>query len=212
MVGLLSWRRQAADNESRRHDQNRSVPPHAPGYSSDMNAHLDAILDAGYGSPSRFYANSSAILGMTPRRYRARGRALTIHFGIGQCSLGAILVARTDVGLCAILLGDEPDALLQDLQQRFHQANLVGADPEFETWMAVVIGFVDDPACGLVLPLDIRGTAFQQRVWQALSQLPPGTTISYTELGRSALAFPVRYAPWRQSPGSGHSLSSGRPP
>jgi AraC family transcriptional regulator of adaptative response/methylated-DNA-[protein]-cysteine methyltransferase len=119
------------------------------------------------------------MLGMTPTRYRAGGVDTEIRFAIGQCSLGTILVARSDHGICAISMGDDPDTLARDLQDRFPQANLVGGDAQFEQWVARVIGFVESPGLGLDLPLDVRGTAFQRRVWQALRTLPVGTTASY---------------------------------
>ncbi|HEV7432875.1 MAG TPA: bifunctional DNA-binding transcriptional regulator/O6-methylguanine-DNA methyltransferase Ada [Steroidobacteraceae bacterium] len=143
-----------------------------------------AIMDAGYNSGGRFYADSNALLGMTPRQYRTGGADTTIHFAIGDCSLGAILVARSRKGLCAILLGDDPAALLRELQDRFPLAHLVGGDARFERQVAAVIRFVDAPQLGLKLPLDVRGTAFQQRVWQALRQVPLGATVSYADLAR----------------------------
>jgi AraC family transcriptional regulator of adaptative response/methylated-DNA-[protein]-cysteine methyltransferase len=142
----------------------------------------EAIFGAGYNSGGRFYADADQLLGMTPTRYRAGGAGAEIRFAIGQCSLGAILVARSDRGVCAILIGDEPDVLLRDLQDRFAQASLVGGDAGFERWVAQVIGFVEAPRMGLHLPLDVRGTAFQQRVWQALRDIPSGQTASYTEI------------------------------
>jgi AraC family transcriptional regulator of adaptative response/methylated-DNA-[protein]-cysteine methyltransferase len=143
-----------------------------------------AIMDAGYNSGGRFYAHSNELLGMTPRQYRAGGADTRILFAIGDCSLGAILVARSRKGLCAILLGDDPEALLRDLQDRFPRAQLVGGDQRFERQVAQVIRFVDAPTLGLKLPLDVRGTAFQQRVWQALRKVPVGRTVSYTDLAR----------------------------
>jgi AraC family transcriptional regulator of adaptative response/methylated-DNA-[protein]-cysteine methyltransferase len=141
-----------------------------------------AIYEAGFNSNGRFYATSDELLGMTPSAYRAGGRDITIRFAVGQCWLGSILVAATDKGVCAISLGDNPDALVRDLQDRFPQASLIGGDQDFEQWMAQVVGFVATPTHGLDLPLDIRGTAFQQRVWQALRDIPPGTTASYHEI------------------------------
>jgi AraC family transcriptional regulator of adaptative response/methylated-DNA-[protein]-cysteine methyltransferase len=141
-----------------------------------------AIYAAGFGSNGRFYAASPALLGMTPSRYRAGGARETLRFAIGQSKLGAILVASSDAGVAAILLGDDPAELLRDLQDRFPAATLIGGDAEYEALVARVIGFVEAPATGLDLPLDIRGTAFQQRVWQALRAIPPGRTASYTEI------------------------------
>jgi AraC family transcriptional regulator of adaptative response/methylated-DNA-[protein]-cysteine methyltransferase len=145
---------------------------------------IDAIFDAGFASTAQLYRDSQAVLGMTPRQYRKGGAAQQIHFGVAECSLGPILVAATAQGICAILLGDDADALVQDLQQRFPQAQLAGGDASFERWMAQVIGFVDEPTRGLALPLDVRGTAFQQQVWQALRMIPVGSTVSYSELAR----------------------------
>jgi len=144
----------------------------------------DAILDAGYPSTGRFYAHSTEVLGMTPTTWRAGGADTDIRFAIGQCTLGAILVAASPRGVCAIALGDDPEQLARDLQNRFPHARLIGAERDFEDWVARVVGFVEAPGSGLELPLDIRGTAFQQRVWQALRAIPPGTTLSYTELAR----------------------------
>ena len=143
-----------------------------------------AIYEAGFGSGGRFYEQSGALLGMTPGTYRAGGIATDIHFAVGACSLGAILVARNAVGICAILLGEEPEPLLHELQDRFPRANLIGGTAPFEQWVAQVVGWVDAPAVGLKLPLDVRGTAFQQRVWQALQKIPPGSTASYAEIAR----------------------------
>jgi AraC family transcriptional regulator of adaptative response/methylated-DNA-[protein]-cysteine methyltransferase len=144
----------------------------------------DAIYGAGYNSNGRFYGESDQVLGMTPTRYRAGGADTRIRFAVGQCSLGAILVAQSERGVCAILIGDDPDALLRDLQDRFPRAELIGGDAAFEQLVARVVGFVEAPALGLDLPLDVRGTAFQQRVWRALRRIPSGRTISYTELAR----------------------------
>jgi AraC family transcriptional regulator of adaptative response/methylated-DNA-[protein]-cysteine methyltransferase len=141
-----------------------------------------AIFDAGYNSNSRFYEKSNEVLGMTPSHYRAGGANTEIRFAIGECSLGSILVAQSDRGVCAILMGDDPDALARDLQDRFPRANLIGGDGEFEQRVAKVIGFVEAPGIGLDLPLDVRGTAFQQRVWQVLREIPAGKTASYTDI------------------------------
>jgi AraC family transcriptional regulator of adaptative response/methylated-DNA-[protein]-cysteine methyltransferase len=143
-----------------------------------------AIYDAGFNSNSRFYAASDAMLGMRPSEYRAGGARTEIRFAIGQCSLGAILVAQSGRGVCAILLGDDPDALARNLQDRFPRAELIGADQAFERLVATVVGFVEAPALGLDLPLDVRGTAFQERVWQALRAIPAGATASYAEIAR----------------------------
>ena len=144
----------------------------------------EAIYDAGYNSSSRFYEQSDQILGMTPSAYRAGGARAEIRFAIGQCSLGAILVAASGKGVCAIDLGDDPDALARGLQDRFPRAELVGDDAGFERLVARVVALVEAPGTGLDLPLDVRGTAFQHRVWRALRDIPPGSTASYGELAR----------------------------
>ena len=144
----------------------------------------EAIYDAGYNSNGRFYEESNQVLGMTPTAWRRGGSDMQIRFAIGQCSLGAILVAHSGRGVCAILIGDDPQALVQDLQDRFAQAQLIGGDAEFEQLVAQVVGFVEAPQLGLDLPLDVRGTAFQQRVWQALREIPAGRTASYGEIAK----------------------------
>jgi AraC family transcriptional regulator of adaptative response/methylated-DNA-[protein]-cysteine methyltransferase len=143
-----------------------------------------AIVDAGFNSGGRFYATSNAVLGMTPRAFRAGGANTAIHFAVGDCSLGAVLVAQSDKGICAILLGEDPEALLRELQDRFPRAELLGGDAGFERCVAAVVKFVDAPATALQLPLDVRGTVFQQRVWQALRNIPAGARVSYAEVAR----------------------------
>lgn len=142
----------------------------------------DAIYEAGFGSNGRFYETANQVLGMTPTNYRNGGAQAEIRFAVGQCSLGAILVARSDKGICAILLGDDPDELVRDLQDRFPRATLLGGDSAFEETMARAVGMVEAPGVGLDLPLDIRGTVFQQRVWKALQQIPAGTKATYAEI------------------------------
>jgi AraC family transcriptional regulator of adaptative response/methylated-DNA-[protein]-cysteine methyltransferase len=141
-----------------------------------------AAYDAGFNSSGRFYAASSGVLGMTPLRYRGGGGGETIRFAVAACSLGALLVAATGKGICSILLGDDPGALVRDLQDRFPQAELIGAEAAFESTVAQVVAFVEAPRIGLELPLDLRGTVFQQRVWQALRAIPAGRTVGYAEL------------------------------
>ena len=146
------------------------------------NTVTDAIYGAGYNSNGRFYEQSNDVLGMTPSTYRAGGVNTEIRFAIGECSLGSILVAASERGVCSILIGDDPDALARDLQDRFPRAHLIGGDTEFEQTVSKVVGFVEAPALGLDLPLDVRGTAFQQRVWQALREIPAGKTVSYSQV------------------------------
>ncbi|MGI8488175.1 bifunctional DNA-binding transcriptional regulator/O6-methylguanine-DNA methyltransferase Ada [Pectobacterium polaris] len=149
---------------------------------ADSGTVTAAIAAAGYEASGRFYAEAGAHLGMTPTAFQNKGKGMTIRFGIGCCSLGEVLVAESEKGICAILLGDDPEPLLHALQEMFANAQLVGGDVAFEQRMAQVVGFVDDPTIGLTLPLDIRGTAFQQRVWQALRAIPAGETLSYRDV------------------------------
>jgi len=148
----------------------------------------DAIYEAGYNSNSRFYEKSREVLGMTPSNYRSGGTNTEIRFAIGECMLGSILVASSRIGVCAIFLGDEPDKLVRDLQDAFPRAHLIGGNDDFEQLVARVVGYIEAPASGSeqfqYLPLDIRGTAFQQRVWHALRQIPAGKTVSYTDIAR----------------------------
>ena len=144
----------------------------------------DAIFDAGFNANSRFYEHADAMLGMKPTQYRAGGVDARIEFAIGESSLGAILVARSQRGVCAISLGEDPAALLRELQDRFPRAELVGGDADFERLVAQVVGLIEQPNLGIDLPLDVRGTAFQQRVWQALRQIPPGETASYAQIAQ----------------------------
>lgn len=145
----------------------------------------EAMYAAGFNSSGRFYAAAPAVLGMTPGAFRDGGRGAVIRFAIGSSSLGAVLVAATDVGICAILLGDDAQALLEDLQRRFPRAELAGALPDFDALVGRVIALIDRPAAAAdPLPLDLRGTAFQQRVWAALRAIPSGRTVSYAELAR----------------------------
>jgi AraC family transcriptional regulator, regulatory protein of adaptative response / methylated-DNA-[protein]-cysteine methyltransferase len=144
----------------------------------------DAIYHAGFNSNSRFYENSNEVLGMTPSSFRRGGTDTDIYFAIGQCSLGSILAAQTNRGVCSILIGDDPEVLLRELEKRFPKANLIGNEPGYEQLVARVIALVEQPGLGLDLPLDIRGTAFQQRVWKALLQIPPGSTASYADVAK----------------------------
>lgn len=151
---------------------------------ADAATVTEAVHSAGYSSDGRFYETSGKVLGMTPQSFRAGGRDVRVWFAIGHSSLGEILVAESQRGICAILLGDDPEKLIAELQNSFPQAELVGGDPDFEQRIAVIVGFVEQPQIGLDLPLDIRGTAFQQRVWQALRDIPAGTTASYADIAR----------------------------
>jgi len=141
-----------------------------------------AINNAEYNSNGQFYEVSNEVLAMTSMDFSARGTDAQICFAIGESSLGLVLVARSDRGVCAILMGDDPGRLICDLQDRFPLANLTGGDEDLGQFIAKVVGFVEAPAVGLDLPLDVRGTAFQQRVWQALCEIPMGSTVSYTDI------------------------------
>jgi len=135
------------------------------------NSVTEAMYDAGFNSSGRFYEKSTDMLGMTPSQYRAGGANEEIRFAVGESSLGAILVASSKKGVVSILLGDDAEKLVHDLQDRFPKASLIGADQDYEAMVARVVG-------------DIRGTAFQQRVWQALQEIPVGARISYAELAQ----------------------------
>ena len=143
-----------------------------------------AIFDSGYGSTSRFYEKSDQILGMKPSQYRSGGKETKIWFAVGKCSLGAILVATTELGICAIDLGDVADRLVLDFQDRFPNAELVGGDSKFEKLVATVVGWIDEPGNEFELPLDVNGTSFQCRVWETLRQIPIGSTVTYSQLAK----------------------------
>lgn len=144
----------------------------------------DAIYDAGYSSSGRFYADSTARLGMTPRSYKSGGAGTALKVAVAQCSLGALLVAASVKGVAAILLGDDPDVLLRDVQDRFPKAQFTGGDAAFEKLVQQVIALIERPGATHRLPLDVQGTAFQQQVWKALTAIRPGTTASYQDIAR----------------------------
>lgn len=144
-----------------------------------------ALYDAGYASSGRFYADAAAVLGMTPTAYKRGGAEVVIRFAVGESSLGSVLVAATSRGVCAILMGDDPEALVHDLERRFPRAELVGDDDGFAELVARVVALVERPWEPADLPLDIRGTAFQKRVWRALRAIPAGRTRTYSEIARA---------------------------
>lgn len=148
------------------------------------NTVTEAIYDAGFSSSGRFYEKSTGMLGMTPSQYRSGGADEELRFAVGETSLGTILVASSKKGVASILLGNDPDKLVRDLQDRFPRARLIGADRDYEKLVARVVGFVECPRIGLDLPLDVRGTVFQQKVWQALQEIPAGETVSYADIAR----------------------------
>ncbi|MCB1884485.1 MAG: bifunctional DNA-binding transcriptional regulator/O6-methylguanine-DNA methyltransferase Ada [Geminicoccaceae bacterium] len=141
-----------------------------------------AFHDAGYGGSGRFYAEAPAVLGMTPSAYRDGGAKARIRYAIAACSLGHILVAATETGVCAIRFGDDREGLEAELRARFPNADLAPGDAGFARTVAAVTGFVERPEAPLDLPLDVRGTAFQRRVWEALRRIPPGATASYADV------------------------------
>lgn len=144
-----------------------------------------ALYEAGFNASSRFYDRAVERLGMTPSDYRRGAPAITIHFATGTCTLGTILVAATARGVCCILLGDAPDPLLSELRTRFPQATLVGGDAAFAATVASAVDLVDGSRARVDLPLDIKGTAFQQRVWAALRAIPAGQTASYRQVAEA---------------------------
>jgi AraC family transcriptional regulator, regulatory protein of adaptative response / methylated-DNA-[protein]-cysteine methyltransferase len=148
------------------------------------NSVTGTIYEAGFNSSGRFYEQSTRMLGMTPSQYRSGGCDEDIRFAVGQSSLGAILVASSRKGVASISLGDDPDVLVRELQDRFPNARLIGADKAYEELVARVVGLVETPGIGLGLPMDVRGTAFQRRVWQALQEIPAGQTASYADIAR----------------------------
>jgi AraC family transcriptional regulator of adaptative response/methylated-DNA-[protein]-cysteine methyltransferase len=157
------------------------------------NSVTEAIYEAGFNSSSRFYESANGVLGMTPSKFRAGGADMDIFFAIGECSLGSIVVAQSERGICAISIGDDPSVLIKDLQDRFPRANLIGRERGYEEMVAKVVGMIEKPGIGMDLPLDIRGTAFQQRVWKALREIPMGTTATYSEIaGRIGMPKSVR--------------------
>lgn len=144
-----------------------------------------ALYDAGFNSSGRFYATSPDALGMSPRAYRAGGADTEIQYANGTCSLGAILVAGSGKGICAIFLGDCPEELRVELRRRFPLADIREGDSAFACLTAQAIACVEDPGGPFDLPLDIKGTAFQLRVWEALKRIHPGTTASYAEIAEA---------------------------
>jgi AraC family transcriptional regulator of adaptative response/methylated-DNA-[protein]-cysteine methyltransferase len=143
-----------------------------------------ALYDAGFGSGSRLYAQAGEHLGMSPARYRSGGEGVPIRFAVARTDLGWVLVAGTGLGICAIDLGDSREALIDAFKGRFDKAEHCEGDREFVRWLSRVTESIVSPRRGLDLPLDIRGTAFQRRVWQELRRIPAGRTVSYGEVAR----------------------------
>jgi len=144
----------------------------------------EAIYASGFNSSGRFYEATPQTLGMTPTAYRKGGDGEIIWHALRRCTLGYVLVAGTQRGLCAIFLGDDPGSLVADLKNRFPNAGLCEPEAAVGGWVTEVVRYVDNPGReeGLGLPLDIRGTAFQRRVWEALCEIPAGKTASYGEI------------------------------
>lgn len=143
-----------------------------------------AIYDAGFGSSSRFYENSTQTLGMTPTAFRSGGENQSIRYSIAPSPLGQLLVAGTEKGICSVILGDNTENVEEELRTFFPNATITKADDDFRDAIKTLIRHLDDPAQPAELPLDIRGTAFQQKVWQALREIPTGETASYSEIAR----------------------------
>ncbi|WP_213807256.1 methylated-DNA--[protein]-cysteine S-methyltransferase [Granulicella sp. dw_53] len=128
--------------------------------------------------------NKQTIVNRDPIKFRVDGADAKIFFAIGECSLGSILVAQSDKGVCSILIGDDPALLMRDLEDHFPNANLIGNQSGYERLVARIVGLIERPSVGLDLPLDIRGTAFQQRVWKALQEIPLGSTATYAAIAQ----------------------------
>jgi len=152
---------------------------------ADSTTVTEAMVKTGLSSASRLHALSVKTLGMTPSAFKKGGSNMVIRFAVGECSLGSVLVAATDKGVCAVTLADNPEVLVKDLQNRFRNATLIGADADFEQTVAAVVGIVERPEEQFTLPLDIQGTAFQQGVWEALRKVPAGSTASYADIARA---------------------------
>jgi AraC family transcriptional regulator of adaptative response/methylated-DNA-[protein]-cysteine methyltransferase len=145
----------------------------------------DAIFEAGFNSTGRFYASAPETLGMSARAFRAGGSDEAIRYKTAACTLGQVLVAASERGVCAILLGDAADNLHAALRAQFPAAHLAEADTRFSSVIEAVIALVDMSSASFDLPLDIRGTAFQCRVWKALRDVPSGETVTYTDIARA---------------------------
>jgi len=142
----------------------------------------DAIYASGYGSSASAYDKNRNQLAMKPKQYRSGAAGVSIVYGLARCSLGWVIVAATDRGICAVEFGDDSSALPDQLQSSFPKARLRRGDVEFETLIAEVVDFIDSPTENFHIPLDIQGTAFQQQVWEILRQIKPGETMSYSEV------------------------------
>ncbi|EPH6762512.1 bifunctional DNA-binding transcriptional regulator/O6-methylguanine-DNA methyltransferase Ada [Cronobacter dublinensis] len=142
----------------------------------------DSLWEAGFSSGSALYREADRALGMRPQQYRRGGEQIAIRYAIAPCEAGRCLVAASERGLCAVLLADDDAALEAELAAIFPHAQRLAPDAAFADQVAQVVAWIDAPQGELALPLDLRGTAFQLRVWQALQTVPPGSTISYQAL------------------------------
>lgn len=149
----------------------------------------DAVFEAGYGSLSRFYEKAAAGLGMAAKAYRAKGKGQSIAYTTFHSPLGCILLASTGRGLCSVKIGDTPEALVKTLAAEFSEADLRQDGKALKTEKDQVLAFLSGDATLAKLPLDVRGTVFQQRVWSALRQIPRGETRTYKDLA-SAIGAP----------------------
>jgi AraC family transcriptional regulator, regulatory protein of adaptative response / methylated-DNA-[protein]-cysteine methyltransferase len=171
-------------------DYARSHRLHRLGEKLDSGQPIAAsIYASGFGSSSRAYEAAPAGLGMTPGARRRKGSGETIRFVTVSTPLGWALVAATARGICMTALSDDRDSLAVTLQQRFPRAELIAEDAQLKGWADRIVRFITAPDQNLDLPLDIRGTAFQARVWRALQKIPLGKTASYTEIA-AALGQP----------------------
>lgn len=142
----------------------------------------EALYAAGYNSSGHFYRESGAMLGMTPTEFRSGGETLEIQLGTARCDLGMVLIAATHNGICAIELGDDESTLIESMRLRYPRANLLMMNTQTAQWLQQVVRWIKQPQAALQLPLDIQGTAFQRQVWDALREIPPGQTRSYTDI------------------------------
>lgn len=153
----------------------------------------DAIYESGFGSSSRVYERSSAHLGMTPKAYRAKGRAIEISYADADTPFGCVMMGATDRGLCFIQFGDAPDVLLAQLRREYAEAVITPMATtqrtQFNAWMSALFAYLKGEEKKLELPLDIRGTAFQMKVWKYLQKIPPGALQSYKEVA-AAIGHP----------------------
>lgn len=151
---------------------------------------VDAVLEAGFGSESRVYERAGRLLGMTPGAARRGGAGEEIRTAFADTPFGRLLVGATGKGVCFLGFAEPDDALMGDLRRRFPQAAVRADDPGLAETLAAVTAFLAEPAAALALPLDLRGTAFQQRVWAALCRIPPGETRTYSEVA-AAIGSPA---------------------